>query len=320
MNKSKSIYSFLVLTIAKNLAKLSVKTYTTNLQDKQALIKLQDLGFKDYESKVFLVLLKGGILGATEIAKKAKIPRTAVYDILKSFAEKGYCNEIETNKISKFEIINPEIIVDKIKSDYEYGTKDKIRSLIATFEELKPLHKTEKGKDDNAINIELIRGFNQHRHIKFIELFKQAKKEVFFMIRLEGQITPELDEIAVKFLDNGGIINSIYEASLNFKLIELANKTKINATMDDLIKLCEFYEKGGENLKISNKKLPNMTVFDREIVFINIEDKHIPRHNKSDIIIRNEEFAGRMIDLFHYYWENSFTVKEYKSYKLNKTA
>lgn len=310
----------MVLTIAKNLVKLSVKDQTTNLQDKQVLIKLQELGFKDYESKVFLVLLKGGVLGATEIAKKAKIPRTAVYDILKSFSEKGYCNEIETNKISKFEIINPEIILDKIKSDYEYRTKDKIRSLIATFEELKPLYKTEKSKDDDAINIELIRGFNQHRHIKFIELFKQAKKEIFFMIRLEGQYAQELDETAVKFLKNGGIINSIYEASLNFKLIEIENKTRINATMDDLIKLCEFYEKGGENLKISNKKLPNMTIFDREIVFINIEDKHIPRHNKSDIIIRNEEFAGRMIDLFHYYWENSLTVKEYKSYKLNKTA
>lgn len=306
------------MTIVENLVKLSVNDQTTNLQDKQVLIKLQELGFKDYESKVFLVLLKGGVLGATEIAKKAKIPRTAVYDILESFAEKGYCNEIETNKISKFEIIDPDVISDKIQRDYEYAAKDKMNRLITTFEEIKPLHKTEKNREDAAINIELIRGFNQHRHIKFIELFKQARKEVFFMIRLEGQITPELDEIAVKFLNNGGIINSIYEASLNFKIIK--NSTRISATIDDLIKLCEFYEKGGENLKISNKKLPNMTIFDREIVFINIEDKHIPRHNKSDIIIRNEEFAGRMIDLFHYYWENSLTVKEYKSYKLNKTA
>jgi sugar-specific transcriptional regulator TrmB len=297
---------------------LSVNDYTTNLQDKQILIKLQDLGFKDYESKVFLVLLKGGVLGATEIAKKAKIPRTAVYDILEGFAERGYCNEIETNKISKFEIINPEIILDKIKSDYEYATKDKIKNLIAIFEEIKPLYKTEKSNADDAVNIELVRGFNQHRIVKFINLFKQAKKEVFYMIRLEGQVTPELDETAVKFLNNGGIINSLYEASLNFKIIK--NGTRINATMDDLIKLCEFYEKGGENLRISNKILPNMTIFDREIVFINIVDKDIPRHNKSDIIIRNAEFAGRMIDLFHYYWENSLTVKEYKSYKLNKTA
>ncbi|HRE42077.1 MAG TPA: helix-turn-helix domain-containing protein [Ignavibacteria bacterium] len=297
---------------------MSVINQTTILQDEQYILKLQDLGFKDYESKVFLVLLKGGTLGASEIAAKAKIPRTAVYDILKSFSLKGYCNEIETNKISKFEIINPDIIVDKIRRDYEYAARDNIKKLITTFEELKPVHKIDKKDEDSAINVELIRGFNQHRHIKFIELLKQAKKEIFYMIRLEGQLTEELDDVTVKFLKKGGKINSLYEASLNFKIIK--NNTRINGTIEDLMRLCEFYEKGGENLKISDMILPNMTIFDREIVFINIEDKNIPRHNKSDIIIRNSDFASRMIDLFNYYWENSFTVKEYKNYQLKKSA
>lgn len=61
------------------------------------------------------------------------------------------------------------------------------------------------------------------------------------MIRLEGQLTEELDDVTVKFLKKGGKINSLYEASLNFKIIK--NNTRINGTIEDLIRLCEFYEK-----------------------------------------------------------------------------
>lgn len=140
------------------------------------------------------------------------------------------------------------------------------------------------------------------------------------MIRLEGQITDEMDEMAIKFFEKGGVVKSIYEASLKFKIIRNDNNFKSEVTLDDLIELCEGYEKGGENVKISTMEIPNMTIFDREIVFINIEDKNVPRHNRSDIIIKNEEFAHRMIDLFDSYWEKAFTTSELKKIYNNKDS
>lgn len=80
---------------------------------------LKSLGFKEYESKVLLVLLSGNPMSASEIAKDAKIIRNSIYDILKSFVDKGYCNEIETNTILNYQIIDPAIILDKIISDYK---------------------------------------------------------------------------------------------------------------------------------------------------------------------------------------------------------
>ncbi|MCB0721557.1 MAG: TrmB family transcriptional regulator [Ignavibacteriae bacterium] len=291
------------------------------MQESEILQKLQELGFKEYESRIFLVLLKGSCLSATEIAKKAKIHRTAVYDILKKFAQKGYCNEIETNTILKYEIIDPKIILYKIEEDFQNENREKISKLKDTFKDLQPLFKSDHDKDaDTSVNIELIRGFNRQRHTKFIELFKQAKKEIFFMIRLEGQITDEMDEMAIKFFEKGGVVKSIYEASLKFKIIRNDNNFKSEVTLDDLIELCEGYEKGGENVKISTMEIPNMTIFDREIVFINIEDKNVPRHNRSDIIIKNEEFAHRMIDLFDSYWEKAFTTSELKKIYNNKDS
>ena len=48
---------------------------------------------------------------------------------------------------------------------------------------------------------------------------------------------------------------------------------------------------------------------------MNIMDKNIPRHNNSDIIIKNKESAKNFIDMFNYYWENSYSVSDYKKLK-----
>ncbi|MEO8448000.1 MAG: hypothetical protein ABI528_10915, partial [bacterium] len=77
-------------------------------------------------------------------------------------------------------------------------------------------------------------------------------------------------------------------------------------------RICSRFEKTGEKIRISGSELPNMTIFDRKIVFTNIQDKNVPRHNNADIIIKNEYYANRMIDLFGYYWDKSKTLEEMK--------
>jgi len=281
------------------------------LQVSQLINKLKTLGFKEYEAKIFLVLIKNSSLSASEIADKANIRRTAVYEILKGFAEKGYCNAIETNSILQYEIINPQIIFDKIQEEIKHKKETELTNLKNTFNDLNPLYKTDADKDDSKTNIELIRGFNKHRTAKFIELLKEAKEEILFMVRFEMFVSKELDKDAKKFIENGGVIRSIYEASLDFRIIDRNENLSI-ATVEGFIDLCEYYEKNGEQLRISQLELPNITIFDREIVFINIDNKDIPRHNRADIIIRNPDFAKRMMDLFNYYWSQGYTTKDFK--------
>lgn len=280
------------------------------MQSKDLIYKLQQIGFKDYESKVFLVLLKGSALSASEIAEKADIRRTSVYEILKSFAARGFCNTIETNTILKYEMIEPRVIADKIENEIEEINLSKISSLKETFKEFESLHRSEESSENKNVNIELIRGFNRHRQEKFIELFNSASKEILFMIRLEGYISEELESDAKDFFKKGGVIKSVYEASLNFKIIK--DNSRHDATLDDLLRICRRFESSGEKVRISQSELPNMTIFDRKIVFINIQDKTVPRHNGADIIIKNEAFAKRMIDLFNYYWQSSYRVDELK--------
>jgi sugar-specific transcriptional regulator TrmB len=252
-------------------------------------------------------------MSASEIAESAKIRRTDVYNVLKSFTEKGYCNEIETNTIMKYEMIDPDVVLDKIELKIQKERDKQIASFKDTFKELKPLYRSKENAQDKISNIELIRGYNQHREEKFVNLLKSAKKEILFMIRLEMYISDEVDKTAEKFIKSGGIIKSIYEVGENFKVKKDGKWTDGNT--GDLVKVFSKFEKYGEQVKFSSVKIPNFTIFDRETVFMNIVDKTVPRYNEADIIIKNKDYAESMTEVFNTFWEKSSTLKEYKKIK-----
>lgn len=275
-----------------------------------AISKLEKLNFKEYEAKILLELIKAGILSASELSEKTKVKRSTVYDALKKFTARGYCNEIETNSITQFQIIPPEIIGDKIEKDLIKSHHDSIQAVTDVTAELKKIYKEKESEESKLVNVEIIRGHNKHRRLKFLELFKQAKKEVLFMVRLEYAPMEELDESAKKFIKNGGTIKSIYELGKEFRIQKNGSSTFTD--LETVLKSLKRFEKSGEQIRLSQMQLSNTTVIDREIVYMNVIDKNIPRHNNSDIIIRNRESANNFVDLFNYYWQNGCLIEDYK--------
>ncbi len=271
--------------------------------------KLKQLGFTEKESKVFFALLPGQQMSASEVAKEAGIRRTDVYDILKTFVGKGYINEIETSSVLKFEIINPRVVSDKIQYDLRINVNKALKETQNLFTDLQPLYKTKKVEKNQKSNIELIRGFNKHRNLRYLELIENSNKEILMMNRIEGQVSKQVDKVVADFLKRSGVFKSIYEVSLNFK-IQKDNKWK-SVTLEDFIGLCKHYEKGGEQIKLTKMLIANFTVFDREIVFLNVHDKTIPEHNKTDIVVRNKDFAQFIVNIFELCWTQSFTVNEF---------
>jgi sugar-specific transcriptional regulator TrmB len=281
------------------------------MNKQELIVKLKTLGFKEYEAKVFLVLLKGVPMSASAIAAEAKIIRNSIYDILKSFVEKGYCNEIETNTILNYQIIDPQIILDKIQNSYINNHISSINLLKDTFSELQPLYKSApEDKSKKETNIELIRGFNKHRVAKYADILKHTEFEVLGMYRLGGTVSEELDTTAEKLIRSGGAVKSIYMESLDFRVKK--DGKAIPAKHEDLIRVLESFEKYGEQVRISKIKIPNITIFDKQKVFINISDKEIPNNKRADIIITNPDLAEHMTDLFNFYWEHGLTIEEYK--------
>lgn len=244
-------------------------------------------------------------MSASDIAKEAKIIRNSIYDILKSFVEKGYCNEIETNTILNYQIIDPAVILDKISSDHKKLFNRKMENLAETFGELQLIYKKESSKlEQPDKNIQLIRGFNKHRVSRYIELVESSKNEILGMFSPRRVVVEEISQDAKKFINEGGVIKSIYQ---------LSDDDDSNA---ELIKACELFAKGGEEVRIADFKIPNITVFDNENVFINLSsEKSVPKHKQADLIIKNPDYAGHMKDLFQFYWSKAQTIEEVKKGK-----
>ena len=80
----------------------------------------------------------------------------------------------------------------------------------------------------------------------------------------------------------------------------------------NFLEICKKFEASGEEIRLSEKDIPNMTVIDGDNIFINTEDKWIPRQSQADIIMRRSNFAKYMQDLFDYYWNDSLTIEEYE--------
>ena len=278
--------------------------------NEEIIHSLEALGFTNYESKVFCVLFEGHSMTGSEIAKAAKIPRSSSYDILKSFTEKGICNEIQTSSVALYQLIDPKIVEDKIGKEIRDSFNTKINKLKDSFEKLQPIFKA-KQKEGELVDVELIKGFNKHRQLKFINLLKETKKEMLLMIRLESNISSKIDEASMDLYKRGGEIRSIYEASYNFR-IKIEDKWR-NVTPEGLIEICEDFMKQGEKIKLADKILQNMAIFDRKIVFVSLVDPDIPVYNRSDVIIKNENYANAMGEYFNNCWEKAETVEQFKN-------
>jgi sugar-specific transcriptional regulator TrmB len=246
---------------------------------------------------------------ASEVAKQAKIPRSSAYTILKSFAEKGICNEIQTSSVAQYELIDPHIVKDKIEKEIRDTFETKFSKLTDSFEKLQTVFRV-KELESKKTDVELIKGFNRHRRLKFIDLLESSSKEMLVMIRLEALVTPDLDKASIEFRKRGGVIKTLFEASYNFKL-KIKDKWR-EATPAALVEMCETQSIPGEQIKLTDSVPQNMAVFDRKAVFFSLVDPNIPKYNRSDIIVKNESFANFMADTFDSCWQKADTIEEFK--------
>jgi sugar-specific transcriptional regulator TrmB len=273
------------------------------------LEKLEKLGFGNYEAKVFFALYKGSIMSAADIAKEAKVPRTSVYEILRNFTKEGYCSEIATPTKQLFEIIDSGVIEDKLSIQYSTEYKNKLTTLRDCFNEIKPLYKT-KQPDEYKTDVELIRGYNLHRELKFLDLVKRSNKGILIMNRFAGNITPELDTESQKLFKRGGYIKSLYEKSTDFKL-KINDKWQ-NVSKADLIRICENFINQGEDIRFVSEIPQILAVFDQNVVYISLFDEKIPAKDSTDVIIKNKRFASFITSLFNIYWDRADTLEALK--------
>jgi sugar-specific transcriptional regulator TrmB len=271
---------------------------------------LLKLGFTEKEAKVFLVLLRGDLMAASDVAKEANIRRTDVYDILNQFSKAGYINEVDTNRITMFQMIDPRVIGDKVQSDTIRKANLQAQNAKTVFDNLFPLYKSKISSNQDFINIELVRGHNKHRDVKFTEYTKQSRSEILLMMKLknEGMISDETDKMIGGFIKKGGSFRAIYEKP---EFIKVLRNDKIETLhFNETISIFQKFEANGEQIRITEAEITTFAIFDRYTVYLNIFEPALPSNKRSDIFIKNKELAQYLASTFEFYWGNSKKLSE----------
>ncbi len=92
--------------------------------------KLRRIGLTEYEAKAYLSLLNDHVTTASKIAEKSGVPRTKIYSVMESLAQKGWI-KILSGVPLLFRAISPEDVFEKSKKEYA----DFLESVQVTLDE-----------------------------------------------------------------------------------------------------------------------------------------------------------------------------------------
>ena len=93
--------------------------------------QLQEIGLSNVETQVYLALLKNGTSSVKELAKKTKVYRTNLYDILDQLSKKGFVSEFTEENTKKYLATNPGYLQDFLAEKQELA-----RNLIPKLKEI----------------------------------------------------------------------------------------------------------------------------------------------------------------------------------------
>jgi HTH-type transcriptional regulator, sugar sensing transcriptional regulator len=117
---------------------------------------LEQIGLTKNEAKVYLILLKYGMLKATEILKKAELNSGKIYDILEGLETKGLVGESIIDKIRHFTASPPDELLEFVSRKKEEINKEE-EIIKKNLPELKKLREY-KTKEVKAMTFTGLKG------------------------------------------------------------------------------------------------------------------------------------------------------------------
>ena len=80
----------------------------------------------------------------------------------------------------------------------------------------------------------------------------------------------------------------------------------------DSIDILKETEGEGGEVKLTKKVYQNMAIFDRKVVYISLVDPTVSRYNRSDIIVKNQNFAEAMALYFDQSWREAEKPEDFR--------
>jgi len=94
---------------------------------------LRELGFTEYEAKVYLALLKEHPATGYQISKAAGIPRSMVYEALGRLDVRGAVLKTEETKATLYRPMPPDVLLDRLAAEHERRVETARGPLLALY-------------------------------------------------------------------------------------------------------------------------------------------------------------------------------------------
>ena len=135
---------------------------------------LKDLGLTEYESKIYITLVRLRTGDVSEIARESDVPRPKIYETLSELEKKDLV-EIQYGKPTRYRPTLPEVAIEKLAQKYLEAKNKAIKGL-------KTLEKIETGRPEEIIWI--LRGGEQIIN-RIHAMLSRAKSEIIMGIPIE---------------------------------------------------------------------------------------------------------------------------------------
>ncbi|MFB6191045.1 MAG: TrmB family transcriptional regulator [Candidatus Nanohaloarchaea archaeon] len=255
---------------------------------------LKDAGLTEYEARVYVALLRYGSMEGPAVAEKAEVPKTRVYDSLRSLAEKGLASKVQERPM-KFSPIEPEKGLDPLyrkKVDNLEHKRNRAMEVLEGIEGEREIEESIESKVDIVLGEEKM--FEQ-----LTGRIGDAKDELLLFVI--GRKTPKKTEAAVGRAVKNGIDVKI-----------------VTARYDE--ENADFYDRGGE-LGVDVRYYDTepgyaFGVIDRETVMLNITDEEV-QGERMTIFLESEGLAGALSDYFEGIWDSAMDIRELEPAEFN---
>jgi HTH-type transcriptional regulator, sugar sensing transcriptional regulator len=264
--------------------------------------QLQYLGIPRREAEVYIALLQKKEFTAPEIAEITSVSRTKSYEILQNLVKKNLCNQSYLNGAKVFSSVDPKIVIENIKSDYEKKkniANDLKRNLSQLYKVI-----------ENIGTLDYIEVLNDPRQIRerWLSIQGNTKKELLIFTKppytspLEANLKAEAKVLKKKIIDK-----SLYEY----------NGINSSSEINNFIKKIESYQKIGEESRIVKSLPMKLAISDETITMLALTDRVSMKPSITTMIIDHPNFAIAQKKVFESYWVNAITINEFKN-NLNK--
>ena len=256
--------------------------------------ELEQMGLTQYESKIYLTLLKEGSSTGRQVRKNSDVPQGKTYEILKNLITKGFVAE-KKDKIKQFLAINPETAVKQYCTQKINKIADLQQNLVL---ELRRLRKKEELPSITE-RVSLLAGMDAVQVVA-TELLENSKKEYKVMYTYEQLFYPVIRLLPIKIKEG-------------VKIKFLATK----ATEQGL-KWMKEHTKIGVEVRYYPVEELRITITDNnEAMMMIINPRN--RNDRIGMLCKSKEFSTALLHYFDNLWSKSLKITEITTLKeLNK--